>query len=45
VASARTPANVAAPTTKKCPECLSEIPIGARRCAHCTSAQRDAMPV
>jgi len=23
------------PTTKKCPECLSEIPIGARRCAHC----------
>jgi large conductance mechanosensitive channel len=26
------------PTTKKCPECLSEIPIGARRCAHCCSA-------
>ena len=25
------------PTTKKCPECLSEIPVGARRCAHCTS--------
>ena len=25
----------AAPTTKKCPECLSEIPIEARRCAHC----------
>jgi len=25
------------PTTKECPECLSEIPIGARRCAHCTS--------
>jgi large conductance mechanosensitive channel len=24
------------PTTKKCPECLSEIPINARRCAHCT---------
>jgi large conductance mechanosensitive channel len=23
------------PTTKKCPECLSEIPIDARRCAHC----------
>lgn len=23
------------PTTKKCPECLSEIPIQARRCAHC----------
>src|ERR1700758_387401 len=26
---------VAAPTTKKCPECLSEIPIEAKRCAHC----------
>jgi large conductance mechanosensitive channel len=26
----------AAPTTRACPECLSEIPIGARRCAHCT---------
>jgi large conductance mechanosensitive channel len=26
------------PTTKKCPECLSEIPIGARRCAHCCAA-------
>lgn len=24
------------PTTKKCPECLSEIPLEARRCAHCT---------
>ena len=24
------------PTTKKCPECLSEIPSQARRCAHCT---------
>jgi large conductance mechanosensitive channel len=23
------------PTTKKCPECLSEIPIAARRCSHC----------
>jgi large conductance mechanosensitive channel len=23
------------PTTRKCPECLSEIPIDARRCAHC----------
>ncbi len=26
------------PTTMKCPECLSEIPIGARRCAFCTAA-------
>lgn len=25
------------PTTKKCPECISEIPIQARRCAFCTS--------
>jgi large conductance mechanosensitive channel len=25
------------PTTKKCPECLSDIPIGAKRCAFCTS--------
>jgi len=24
------------PTTKKCPECLSEIPIGAKRCSYCT---------
>ena len=23
------------PTTRKCPECLSEIPLDARRCAHC----------
>ena len=27
------------PTTKKCTECLSEIPLGARRCAFCTSPQ------
>lgn len=25
------------PTTKKCPECLSEVPLDARRCAYCTS--------
>ncbi len=30
------------PTTKKCPECLSEIPIAARRCAHCTSVIGEA---
>jgi large conductance mechanosensitive channel len=23
------------PSTKPCPECLSEIPLAARRCAHC----------
>jgi large conductance mechanosensitive channel len=26
------------PTTKKCPECLSDVPIGARRCPQCTSS-------
>ncbi len=25
------------PTTRECPECLSEIPVAARRCAHCTA--------
>ena len=30
------------PTTKKCRECLSEIPIGARRCAFCTEPQPQA---
>lgn len=25
----------APPSTKTCPECLSEIPLAARRCAHC----------
>lgn len=25
------------PTSKKCPECLSDVPIAARRCAFCTS--------
>src|SRR5579863_10299621 len=28
---------VAAPETKKCPECLSEIPALARRCAYCAT--------
>ena len=27
------------PTDKKCPECLSDIPIGARRCKFCTVEQ------
>lgn len=27
------------PTTKKCTECLSEIPLAARRCAHCGQPQ------
>ena len=25
------------PTTKKCPECISEIPLDAKRCAFCAS--------
>jgi large conductance mechanosensitive channel len=25
------------PTTRSCPECLSQVPIAARRCAFCTS--------
>jgi large conductance mechanosensitive channel len=28
----------AAPDKKQCPECLSDIPIAARKCAYCTSA-------
>ena len=31
------------PTTKKCPECLSEIPIDARRCAHCSQPLNKGM--
>jgi large conductance mechanosensitive channel len=31
------------PTTKNCPECLSQVPIAARRCAFCTSPL-DAAP-
>jgi len=37
VARSRRSEKPADPTTKKCPECLSEIPIDARRCAFCTS--------
>lgn len=29
------------PTTRKCPECLSEIPIAARRCAFCASPMQE----
>ena len=27
------------PTTKKCKECLSEIPLEAKRCSHCSQVQ------
>lgn len=26
------------PATRSCPECLSEVPAAAKRCAHCTAA-------
>lgn len=35
MARIKKPEAPAAPTTKACPECLSDIPIAARRCAHC----------
>ena len=41
-AKARNAPPPAAPTTKQCPECLSDIPIGARRCAFCTSPLTEA---
>jgi large conductance mechanosensitive channel len=30
-------APAAAPTTKECPFCATEIPLKARRCPHCTT--------
>jgi large conductance mechanosensitive channel len=30
------------PETRQCPECLSDIRRGAKRCPHCTSPQLDA---
>ncbi len=36
------PAAPAAPTTKKCPYCQSEISIAATRCPHCTSVLEEA---
>jgi large conductance mechanosensitive channel len=35
--SLRQPKQAEAPKTKDCPECLSKIPIGAKRCAFCTA--------
>ena len=32
----------ASPTVKICPECLSEIPIKAKRCKFCTAVQPEA---
>ncbi len=36
-AKLKPPQSAQAPTTKKCPECLSDIPLQARRCAFCTA--------
>ena len=38
LARMKKPEPPAPPATKTCPECLSEIPLAARRCAHCTQA-------
>jgi large conductance mechanosensitive channel len=35
LARIKKPAPPAPPATKTCPECLSEIPLAAKRCAHC----------
>ena len=35
MAKVKGPAPEVAPTTKSCPECLSDIPVAAKRCAHC----------
>ena len=35
MARMKKPEEAAAPTTKPCPECLSDIPLAARRCSHC----------
>jgi large conductance mechanosensitive channel len=32
------PAPAAAPTTRDCPLCAMQIPIGAKKCGHCTSS-------
>lgn len=38
----RNPEAPAAPTTKPCPYCLSEIPLKATKCAHCASEVKAA---
>lgn len=38
------PAPPQPPQTRTCPECLSEIPIAARRCAHCTQPVPEVIP-
>jgi large conductance mechanosensitive channel len=38
MAKSKKPEAEAAPTTKTCGECLSEIPLSAKRCKFCTQA-------
>ncbi len=38
MARLKKPAPEAPSSVKNCPECLSEIPLAAKRCAHCTQA-------
>lgn len=42
LALGRRPQAPKAPATKKCPYCLSDIPLAATRCPHCTSHLEDA---
>lgn len=37
IAHQRKEAPAPVPATKKCPECLNDVPLAARRCGHCTS--------
>jgi large conductance mechanosensitive channel len=38
----RKPAPAAVPTIKQCPFCLSDIPVAATKCAHCTAELKAA---
>ncbi|MBI3743049.1 MAG: large conductance mechanosensitive channel protein MscL [Chloroflexi bacterium] len=42
IARSRREQKPADPTTRKCPECLSDIPLAAKRCAHCASVVQPA---
>jgi large conductance mechanosensitive channel len=44
-AQAKAKAAAAPPSTRNCPECLSTIPIAAKRCSFCTSAVPPATPL
>ena len=44
MARLKPPPTVAPPKTRPCPECLSEIPVAAKRCAYCTSVVTPVTP-